>query len=167
MATMTEEWTSLQDFVDGLVAAGGSADLRDYVYAGGDTDGRQAYFNARYKNSRRQPDHKKACVCSHKIKENCYIENKYTGCLYVVGNVCIKRFMPGGLIRTCSICGTTHKNRKDNLCGKCRDTVVFVKVDRDQIADAKRLEARWNPTMRMWWVHPSNVDAINKFGRFI
>ena len=75
--------------------------------------------------------------------------------------------MPGGSIKACAICGTIHKKRKDNLCVECRDTVVFVNVYPYEIADAKRLEAQWNPTMRMWWVHPSNVEAIQKFGRFI
>lgn len=163
---MTECWTSLEDFKNGLVAAGGTPDTNDYVFAGGGTGAKLNYFHLRYCGTRQAPGHKEACVCSHKIVENCYIEHKLTGKLYVIGNHCIKRFMHG-IDRTCTFCGTIHKNRKDNMCAECRKKHVFINVTFVQKEDAKQLGARWNPTVRMWWVHPSNTQAIEEFGRFI
>ena len=163
---MTEGKTTVQDLIDGLVRGGGTPNLGDYVYAGGDEDVDLAYFNKRYCGRRRAPEKHYTCVCTHAIGRNCYIENTETKMLYVVGSSCVRRFQ-NRKSRTCSLCGTIHKHRKDNLCIECRKKYVFVNVSFAQKEDAKRLGAQWNPTVRMWWVHPSNADAINKFGRFI
>lgn len=34
-----------------------------------------------------------SCPCGHRIKELCFIENKFTGRKTYVGNVCIKKFL--------------------------------------------------------------------------
>ena len=163
---MTEEWTSLKDFVDGLVAAGGTPDMADYVYAGGEEDAHATYFKKRFYGKRTPPEHVEACMCGHKIVPNYYIEHKATGRLYSIGSHCIRRFCHG-IERTCTFCGTIHKNRKDNLCVSCRKNHVFINVTFAQKDAAKQLGARWNPTVRMWWVHPSNTSAIETYGRFI
>ena len=144
----TEHQTTLEDFRCGLEAEGGSRNLDDYEYAGGDTGAKREYFRVRYCDRRPHPYHRKACVCTHRIEENCYIEEKRTGtALFTVGNHCIKRFTHG-VDRTCTFCGTTHKNRKDNLCAECRKTHVFINVAFSQKDDAKRQGARWNPTVQ-------------------
>ena len=163
---MTETWTSREDFIGGLVAQGGTPEMEDYVYAGGDSGSKLDYFLKRFIGQRVNPVEKRECVCGHKIVENCYIQHKITKCIYVVGNQCIKRFMHK-IQRTCSICATVHKNRKDNLCNDCRNSVVFIKVEYVQKEDAKKLGARWNPILKLWWVHPSNTAAIEEFGRYI
>ena len=162
---MTEEKTSVQDFINGLVAAGGTPNLDDYVYAGGEEGEHADYFHKRYCGTRRHPSHVEACVCGHKIQPNFYIEHKATGRLYSTGSYCIRRYH--GILRTCTFCGTIHKNRKDNLCKTCRKSHVFINVTFAQKDVAKEMGARWNPTVRMWWVHPSNASAIETFGRFI
>lgn len=162
---MTEDWTSREDFVKGLVDAGGTPDFEDYVYAGGGSGSKQDYFMKRYLGTRVDPGHANVCLCGHKIVENCYIQHKTTGKFYIIGNHCIKRFMYK-LEKTCTFCGTVHKNRKDNVCNECRDRHVLIKVTYAQKEEAKALGARWNPSIKLWWVHPSNVRAIEEFGRF-
>lgn len=161
----TELWTSLEDFLNGLESQGGSREIFDYVFAGGDTGANLDYFYKRYCGRRRLPDHENVCVCNHKIKENCFIEQKSTRKIFVIGNHCVRRFT--GVRRTCTFCGTIHKNMKDNLCKDCRKKHIFINVAYTQKEEAKSLGACWNPTVRMWWVHPSNKNAIEKFGRFI
>jgi hypothetical protein len=39
-----------------------------------------------------------------------------------LGNSCIKRFIKKSG-RTCETCGEPHKNRKVNMCNKCRPTI--------------------------------------------
>ena len=163
---MTEEWTSLTDFIDGLVAAGGSPNMADYVYAGGDRGEPADYFRMRYCGRRPHPYKVKECVCGHRIDPNYYIEETTSGRLYNVGSHCVRRFFHG-IEKTCTFCGTVHKNRKDNMCKACRKNHVFIIVEFSQKDAAKRLGSRWNPTVGMWWVHPSNARAIEEFGRFI
>ena len=61
------------------------------------------------------------CICQHSIKENCYITNKDNTCILVLGNCCIKHFLPEGKSRrTCEDCGNIHRNRVVNRCNNCR-----------------------------------------------
>jgi hypothetical protein len=64
------------------------------------------------------PDCVENCICGHFILENCYIENITTGEVLVLGNCCIKRFIPKSG-RTCAKCGNPHRRRKINLCFDC------------------------------------------------
>ena len=64
------------------------------------------------------PHRKASCVCGHRIWWQCYImkpQSKPTDEMIIVGNCCIKEFT-GGKLRTCSVCGESHKNRKYDLC---------------------------------------------------
>jgi hypothetical protein len=93
-----------------------------WKYCGGNREGRhQNYYKMVFPN-KRLPEKKDYCVCGHAIKENCYITNETY--VLVLGNCCIKRFMPGDNSgRTCSTCGKSHKNRIVNRCKECRKGV--------------------------------------------
>ena len=58
------------------------------------------------------------CVCNTKIKQQCYIINRETKDVVVLGNCCIEKLNLSG--RTCGICHTKHRNRSDNYCSPCR-----------------------------------------------
>lgn len=107
----------------------GATSFKDFYYAGGTNKSRNDYFTKRFIGLEgHEPEHKDRCECTHPIKQNCYIEympNKQR-CnppqLFVVGNCCIKRFLPlDNRGKTCDNCFEPHKNRKDNLCNDCRE----------------------------------------------
>ena len=59
------------------------------------------------------------CICGHDISENCYITDG--NIIIVLGNCCIRKYLPKTQCgRTCRICKQPHKNRKNNICNKCR-----------------------------------------------
>ena len=87
-----------------------------------------------YKYSTDGPDNE--CICTHKIHENCYIQNILTDHNLILGNTCIKRWMPkvwkaysDARKNHCERCGEIHRNRKDNLCSSCR---VIVKNENEE-----------------------------------
>lgn len=87
-------------------------------YCGGDRGHRRKYFHLS-QPGREHPDHEVECACGHEIEENCYITNGDR--VIVLGNVCVKRFLPHKLAgRNCSNCGERHNNRKVDLCNACR-----------------------------------------------
>ena len=65
------------------------------------------------------PSHKDHCVCGEKIQYNCWILDREKNRVRVIGAKCIKKFTDGKL-RTCSECGSEHKNTKNNYCNDCR-----------------------------------------------
>ncbi len=80
------------------------------------------YYQMAYADKYPMPDHKDACICNVAIKQNCFIVHNKLGRILVVGNCCIKHFLPEDRSgRTCEICEEPHKNRKDNYCFQCRD----------------------------------------------
>jgi hypothetical protein len=94
-------------------------DLNDWIYAGGNRGSKLKYFNQNYEMINCK--YKNYCVCGHVIIENCYIFNKKTGQLKVLGNCCIKRYLPkNNQKKTCKKCNNAHKNRLNNLCNNCR-----------------------------------------------
>ena len=99
-----------------------------WSYAGGTIFGRHLnYLNTILKENinLQQPPHLEECVCDHDICYNCYIADKAKTKMIVVGSCCINSFMPEGKKgRTCGICETPHRNRKDNMCKECRDKIV-------------------------------------------
>ena len=161
---LTDEKTTLRDLIEGLVLRGGTPNIKDYVYAGGNEGAACAYFEARYMGRRAMPVHEPGCVCTHKIKQNFYIEHKMSKGLFVIGSECIKRWL-GTVERTCTFCGGAHRNRKDNMCKLCRKTRVFINVPRDEKEEAKRMGACWNPSAMHWWVNKRDKAAIARFGR--
>jgi len=97
---------------------------QDYKYAGGtEDDNNPRHYNywetiIAQKPHLKMPTRECFCVCDHIIKNNCFIINKYDN-IIVLGNCCIKRFIPKSG-RTCGRCGEPHKNRKINLCNDCK-----------------------------------------------
>jgi hypothetical protein len=59
------------------------------------------------------------CVCGHRITNQCFIADEAGVRKIVLGNCCIKRFIPKNG-RSCSTCGGPHKNRVVNRCNDCR-----------------------------------------------
>ncbi len=89
-------------------------------YCGGDTGHHANYWDLT-NVSAEQPYHHDNCVCSHHIYENCYICNREGTRILVLGNCCIKKFMPKDKSgRTCSECGKPHRNRVVDRCNECR-----------------------------------------------
>lgn len=66
-----------------------------------------------------EPEHYTKCICGQTIKYNCYIVDDEFSHLLIIGNCCIKKFIPIKT-RTCENCGQPHKNRTDNYCNTCR-----------------------------------------------
>jgi hypothetical protein len=109
------------------------ADDKEWIYFGGnpkdeysdDHDGKASHHANYFLQSSQQylgctpyvpKEHH--CLCGVAIKQNCFIFNKKTHEIKVIGNCCIKKFNLQG--RTCFDCGAIHKNRKDNMCNECR-----------------------------------------------
>lgn len=106
-------------FQEGLQEYMEDTDTNNYKYAGGNCGSHSNYYKLVYGEP---PKHEKAgyCVCGHYIKENCYLCHIPTDTLVVVGNCCIKRFIPKDKQgRTCGECGNKHRNRCKNLCNNC------------------------------------------------
>ena len=90
--------------------------LDDWRYAGGEKNQHLNYFNLL---NLQKPEKQDNCLCDHSITENCYIYNKSTNELKVLGNCCIKKFLKKSS-RTCEKCDQPHRNRIINQCNKCR-----------------------------------------------
>ena len=58
------------------------------------------------------------CVCNTRIQQQCYIINRDTKEVVVLGNCCIEKLNLSG--RTCGLCHAKHRNRSDNYCSPCR-----------------------------------------------
>ena len=63
------------------------------------------------------------CVCGYPIKHHYYIYSKKENRVRVVGNDCVKKFVPTGKSNTCDKCGQPHRNRVVNRCNECRKTM--------------------------------------------
>lgn len=125
---------------------------KEWVYAGGSGSSNHVnYFHRRFPGRDFLPE-KDYCLCSHFIVENCYIENILTNELVIVGNCCIKKFLPSeNASRTCGICKQPHKNRTNNLCNQCRaarkrsskvvsKVIKFVTQDMDNMIYSKKIK---------------------------
>ena len=66
---------------------------------------------------------KHECICTHYIICNCFIYSESQDILLNIGKCCNKRFNENTTKRFCEICGTHHKNRKNNFCNDCRKTL--------------------------------------------
>ena len=115
----SEEGRSAQ-FYDHLRSQTNDDDLRNYCYAGGSRPGRHYnYWITQGHPDDAMPPYVTECACGHPIEENCFIRHKPTNKFIVLGNCCIKRYIPASG-RTCERCEKPHQNRKDNLCNSCR-----------------------------------------------
>lgn len=99
--------------------------VNEWRYAGGERNSHYNWFKIRYPNTS-LPIYQDECICSKDIEENCYIENIIDGRFVVVGNCCIKRFLPKEKSgRTCLDCNKPHRNRKNPWCNDCRGGKIF------------------------------------------
>lgn len=87
----------------------------NWEYIGGEKGHHLKYFN-KYINEE-IPEHRNHCICGHKIKNNCFISDG--NLVLSIGESCINKFLPKKR-KTCDKCKCNHRNRKDNLCNKCR-----------------------------------------------
>ena len=100
---------------------------KGWVYLGGEaTTNNKAHTNywELSKNSYNltdedKPAHSGICKCGEQIRYNCWILNKETREIKIIGGVCIKKFT-GGKLRVCDECGEPHRNRVINKCNECR-----------------------------------------------
>jgi hypothetical protein len=144
----------------------------NYRYIGGNSGRHLNYWLTQGRKINDMPKGVKKCACSHVIKENCYIEHKPTGKVVVLGNCCIKRYIPDSG-RTCEQCGASHKNRKNNLCNSCRDRIlrdqeiesrVYIQVPFERKDEAKILGgAKWDPLCKCWYIYGHNALVTEKF----
>ena len=95
-----------------------------WKYIGGDSGRHRKKFKTIFG---RTPDIAQLdeCICSHKIVENCYLENKLSGKQIVVGNCCINRYIED-TSKKCEECGDEHRNTKDNYCSDCRGDIMKI-----------------------------------------
>ena len=93
-----------------------------WKYAGGNrkSNGRLSTFYRCAGRDSQLPPEKRYCVCTHYIKENCYITDdfKLLEHYVVIDNCCINKFIDKN--RQHSTCGDPHRNRIGNRCNKCR-----------------------------------------------
>ncbi len=102
---------------------------KDWIYIGGESGIHKNYWNNYYAYKEEQPEHENKCVCGHRIKHNCWISNGED--VLCIGENCINKFIPCMRSKTCTDCGSPHRNRKDNICMKCRKK--FKRVNKECI----------------------------------
>jgi len=117
-------------------------DFKLYFYAGGDTGKHKEYFLTKM-GGIGKPGEAQRCVCGQIIVENCYVTRTAKDIIVIMGNCCIKRYIPTGMSKTCEICAKPHKNRKDDICKKCRK----------EIKDKNKLEKQIIKQRRFHGVH--------------
>lgn len=126
-----------EKFFEGLFLAGGTKNKADYRYAGGDGDGQSsmAHYHRLYYEEEApilypfidtdfpSDNH---CVCGVEIHECCYLVNVVTERTIIVGNCCIKRFLPEEYQKKCRECHLPKKylNKKTKfICPQCREDI--------------------------------------------
>jgi len=168
----------LARFKEGLRRWTGDDDVANYRYYGGDQGRHLSYFvNTLHRRPTDMPDRRAFCVCGIKIMEQCFLEHEPSKELVVVGNCCIRRYVPKAG-RTCDCCGEGHRNRRDNLCHACRaagavpDRLaprppapprVYLHVPYESRDEAKGWGARWCPETRRWYAFGGSA-AVFRFG---
>ena len=76
------------------------------------------------------------CVCHHEIFWNEYLMSPDKKEIRIVGNCCIKKFT-GNKLRTCSVCGDPHRNRKFDLCDEHK--LAFIAAEKSVKRIAKQV----------------------------
>jgi len=116
-------------FENGLITHNLTPDLlksQGWHYTGGFHKTRPSrhenYFKMIFGKTAPLPEFEHFCICNNRLQViNCFISNRTRRRRLVIGSCCINRFIKKKN-RTCSNCGDTHQNRKDNLCNDCRHT---------------------------------------------
>lgn len=93
--------------------------IKQWFYIGGNRGRHLNKYRTLFGEFPNNIERKNSCICTHHIEEQCYIKNKITEEILVVGNCCINRFICNTDQR-CELCKEPHKNRKNNYCNKCR-----------------------------------------------
>jgi len=77
-------------------------------------------FPYRRANGKGLPTHKDNCVCKTHIKTNCYIFNRETQKLLIIGKCCAKRFIDSTLFKyKCIKCNIVKRKTKNSFCNNC------------------------------------------------
>jgi len=162
MEPVNKDYTSR--FYDYLQSTIGDINVDNYCYAGGTNDRHYNYLISQGLTLDDMPSLSDHCACGHAIIHNCFIRHKPTGNFVVLGNCCIKRFIPDSG-RTCETCGEPHRNRKNNVCNACRrikrkrvetQTRIYVQVAYKDKETAKKQGGRWEPLVKSWYFTQRN-----------
>ena len=96
------------------------------------------------------------CICGHDIKENCWlikeIRKDIIDIAPVIGNCCIKNFLPELKIIHCDICNVEHNRWKYSVCKECekkkktriRDKKIREKADIKKIKLSYKYDSKYN-----------------------
>lgn len=139
-------------FLDKLFENGGTNDILDYKYCGGDGKGTHHYakFHKYYFDNvvpkmypwvPKDPIHKTHCICDAKITEQCYLVNIKTKVLIVVGNCCIRTYTPEEASKKCTECLKDKGRLYEHLnyiCKDCREDKI--KQEKEALAYERHLE---------------------------
>ena len=98
-----------------------------------------------YFPGRAMPEPSHECVCNKGgLRYNCFITNGKR--VLIIGRVCLTQFLPkqhqeakDAVAKRCDRCKEVHRNRKDNLCKKCRPIVMMEKRV-EEARERKRVE---------------------------
>ncbi len=161
---MTEHLLS-EKFLKGLAEYGLSYDdikNSGWKYCGGNMNRHKKYFELCFPTMVLSDiTHEDYCICGHDIVENCFITDSTETEILVLGNCCIKKFVPM-CTRTCEICKSPHKNRKDNKCTTCRRIFIQDKIKTEYNNEIK-LPLKDLPDIIKNMTH-SNIHTLDKTG---
>ena len=154
-----------------------------FIYAGGNKTRHLSYYFLKFGHGN-VPPLKKYCICGVRIVENCYIQDSRINPhsldnLYIIGNCCIKKFLPEGRSgRTCKICIKPHSNRKYDLCNVCKKIyqneediekvcITFGKYKGSLIKDLPRSYAIWCYNLDTGFISGSLKNLLKYHFKFI
>ena len=80
------------------------------------------FSNRRLPVGKGLPKHKETCICKTHIKSNCYIYNRETQKLLIIGKCCAKKFIDNTLFKyKCIKCNIVKRKTKNSYCNNCKD----------------------------------------------
>lgn len=173
-----ENNTLTKKFIKGIAEHNLTKDeLVGWKYCGGSGEKRhRKYYKLTFPHAEGFPLSVNNCVCGHHIMENCYITNENKTRILILGNCYIKKFISKSG-RTCEVCGESHKNRKSNVCNKCRCVCkecgknvgsvledrlcfkctlgpkIYITVPYKQKEIVKKSGAHWDQDAKSWYFH--------------
>lgn len=119
-------------------------DFKNYEYFGQYIDLENTKKNNFMKNIElnydiEYPMIKYVCICNHAIKRNCYIRNKETKEIIVMGSCCVMKFE---VKKACFNCNKKHGRTKSNICIECEneEKKKIKELKKQQKQDEKDLE---------------------------
>jgi hypothetical protein len=144
---------------------------KEWVAAGGVFDGSGTYSDTYYLQhfahlAPERPAYISSCICTHKIKQQCYIYNKHLNTFTVVGNCCVKNVMKITK-KSCQICGEGHNRRKTNICSscdKCNKKFDFGKYKGMHFRDVYQNDKQYFTWIEKNHVRPEN-ESLHEFIR--